>query len=397
MSQNAIHSVAFKTNVANAKQIKERDSIRVKHVQAGHQPHGPAARYHKHHEPCGPSGSATCIPVTNAGVTYLADVCMGDNSKACSLLIDTGSSNTWVKKECYKPTSASTDTREKFSIQYGQGATSGTIYEDTVTMGSLVIKNQLIGVADNATDMNNMDGILGIGPCCLTEGTTSDNTPIPTVTDNCLNQRLIANACIGIYYEPTAADNDSNGKTGCLSFGGPDISKCTSEINYVPITKTDPACKYWGIDQSICYNGKEIMAKCAGIADTGTTMCMLPESTFQTYKEEVGAELDPNTGLLTVTQKQFECMQDMCFKIGGKEYKLTPDAQTWPRSQNENLGVPKDAICLIFASMGDMENQGLDFINGYTFLQRFYSVYDTGNMQVGFATTKHTTSTSNQV
>jgi hypothetical protein len=25
-------------------------------------------------------------------------------------------------------------------------------------MGSLVIKDQLIGVADNATDMNNMDG-----------------------------------------------------------------------------------------------------------------------------------------------------------------------------------------------------------------------------------------------
>jgi hypothetical protein len=75
-------------------------------------------------------------------------------------------------------------------------------------------------------------------------------------------------------------------------------------------------------------------------------------------------------------------MQDMCFQIGGasdlsfrfrfllanadgaqEEYKLTPDAQTWPRSQNENLGVPKDAICLIFTSMGQMENKGLDFIS----------------------------------
>ncbi|KAJ7696853.1 hypothetical protein B0H14DRAFT_3656457 [Mycena olivaceomarginata] len=85
------------------------------------------------------------------------------------------------------------------------------------------------------------------------------------------------------------------------------------------------------------------MANCAGIADTGTTMCMLPEFTFQTYKEEVGAKLDPFT---------------------------------WPRSQNENLGIPKDAICLIFASMGQMENKRLDFINGYTFLQvRFHFIF----------------------
>ncbi|KAJ7303711.1 hypothetical protein DFH08DRAFT_986112 [Mycena albidolilacea] len=52
-------------------------------------------------------------------------------------------------------------------------------------------------------------------------------------------------------------------------------------------------------------------------------------------------------------------------RLFGKEYKLTPDAQTWPRSQNENLGIPKDAICLIFASMGQMENKGLDFIGSF--------------------------------
>ncbi|KAJ7836800.1 aspartic peptidase domain-containing protein [Mycena olivaceomarginata] len=247
------------------------------------------------------------------------------------------------------------------------------IDEDTVTMGSLVIKDRLIGVADNTTDMDNMDGILvdlifSSSAFQSLAAITSDNTPIPTVTDNCLNQRLIANESIGIYYESTAADNDSNGKTGAFRLAAP-ISPSASEINYVPITKTaDGPCVqvlYWGIDQSICYNGKEIMANCVGIADTGMTMCMLPESTFQTYKEEVGAKLDP----FILRSTQFEGMQDMCFEIGGKEYKLTPYAQTWLRSQNENLGIPKDAICLIFASLGQMENKGLDFINEYPFLR----------------------------
>jgi pepsin A len=45
--------------------------------------------------------------------------------------------------------------------------------------------------------------------------------------------------------------------------------------------------------------------------------------------------------------------------------------------------------------IGTNSGQGLDFINGYAFLERFYTVYDTTNSQVGFATTAQTTATSN--
>lgn len=38
---------------------------------------------------------------------------------------------------------------------------------------------------------------------------------------------------------------------------------------------------------------------------------------------------------------------------------------------------------------------GLNFINGYVFLERFYSVFDTTNQRVGFATTPNTISTAN--
>ncbi|OAX43681.1 hypothetical protein K503DRAFT_765642 [Rhizopogon vinicolor AM-OR11-026] len=40
-------------------------------------------------------------------------------------------------------------------------------------------------------------------------------------------------------------------------------------------------------------------------------------------------------------------------------------------------------------------DSGVDFINGYFFLQRFYSVFDTTNFRVGFATTAYTNATSN--
>lgn len=37
----------------------------------------------------------------------------------------------------------------------------------------------------------------------------------------------------------------------------------------------------------------------------------------------------------------------------------------------------------------------MDFINGYTFLERFYSVYDTTNKRVGLATTANTKAMTN--
>ena len=48
-----------------------------------------------------------------------------------------------------------------------------------------------------------------------------------------------------------------------------------------------------------------------------------------------------------------------------------------------------------FFQLGSDSGEGLDFINGYTFLERFYSVFDTTNNRVGLATTSSTDSTSN--
>lgn len=62
---------------------------------------------------------------------------------------------------------------------------------------------------------------------------------------------------------------------------------------------------------------------------------------------------------------------------------------------NEAIGGEADAVFLIVGSTGTPSGSGLDFINGMTFLERFYSVYDTGNKRVGFATTAFTDATSN--
>lgn len=147
----------------------------------------------------------------------------------------------------------------------------------------LVIDQQSIGVASEAQGFQGVDGILGIGPVDLTEGTVSDEQPVPTVTDNLLSSGAISTAVIGIYYVP-AAESSSGGE---LDFGAKlvfvmslttivayqlfvsDSSKYTGDIAYVPITSTSPASAYWGIDQSISYGDSSILSTTAGIVDTG--------------------------------------------------------------------------------------------------------------------------------
>jgi hypothetical protein len=70
---------------------------------------------------------------------------------------------------------------------------------DTVTLSSnLVISKQSIGVASKSTGFSGVDGILGIGPSVLTQGTVSGGSTIPTVTDNLYSQGTISvrNMCI---------------------------------------------------------------------------------------------------------------------------------------------------------------------------------------------------------
>ena len=57
---------------------------------------------------------------------------------------------------------------------------------------------------------------------------------------------------------------------------------------------------------------------------------------------------------------------------------------------NADIGGDPEGYYLIVSDSGEASGQGLDFINGMTFLERFYAVYDVAGGRVGFATTKQT-------
>ena len=190
-------------------------------------------------------------------------------------------------------------------------------------------------------------------------------------------------------------------------------------MTFTPITSTQPASLYWGIDQQVSYGSDTtLLSGNPGIVDTGTTLLLLATDAFQAYQSATGATMDSATGLLTVTQAQFDALQSLFFTIGGTTFELTANAQIWPRAQNAAIGGEDGKIYLVAADLGTSSGQGLDFISkwqhverrgdskvwmlmglffvdGFVFLQRFYSVYDTGNSQVGLATTQFTDAETN--
>ncbi|OAX44334.1 acid protease [Rhizopogon vinicolor AM-OR11-026] len=398
MSHVIIRGIPFATRLraaqGGAKELLQRDRARAQKFLAGHSHHGPVPFVDAHRRRSS-TGSASTIDVTDSGVTYTMQVGVGNPATQYTLLIDTGHSNTWIGASApYNPTSTSSDTGNTINVSYGSGTMSGEEYTDTVTLGAnLVIENQSIGVASSAQGFEGVDGILGVGPVDLTQGTVSNTPEVPTVTDNLYAQGTISSDSIGIFYQPSSTADVTNGE---ITFGGTDNTKYTGDVNFVPLTTTSPASNYWGINQSVSYGtGNTILQTTAGIVDTGTTLLLLATEAFQAYQKATGATQDQTTGLLTITQRQYNKLKSLYFNIGGVTYEFTPNAQIWPRALNSTLGGDEGQIYLIVSDLGSSFGTGLDFINGFGWLQRFYTVFDTANTQLGVATTAYTDAETN--
>jgi len=289
------------------------------------------------------------------------------------------------------------------SVTYGSGEFSGDEYIDKVTISpELVIKKQSIGVASSSKGFDTVDGILGVGPVDLTRNTLNPHTTatIPTVTDNLFKDHTINKHLLSISFEPLNNPSPSGTQmNGKLTWGGQDDCRLIGGITYTPITSTSPAKHYWGIDASFTYgdylHSTPLLKKTAGIVDTGTTLFLIASDAFAIYQKDTGGVQDPAVGLLKVTPAQYKNLKSVFVHVKNVPFELTPNAQIWPRKLNTLIGGTASSIYLIVSDIGTPSGQGLDFILGQVFLERFYSVYDSSAHRVGLARTLYTHSETN--
>ncbi|GAB5589713.1 hypothetical protein Unana1_04613 [Umbelopsis nana] len=177
---------------------------------------------------------------TNFATHYIISLGVGQPETQYNLIVDTGSSNTWVGAGAkYVVTSTSKPTDHSFAITYGSGSVKGNEVVDTVTVSAgLKITSQELGIANQSVGFDGLDGIFGLGPTDLTAGTVDGVASVPTVLDNLFSEGAIPSNEFSLSFEPTVSGSEMN---GVITFGGTDSSKFTGALSYVPIVQTSPA------------------------------------------------------------------------------------------------------------------------------------------------------------
>ncbi|XP_039952662.1 lysosomal aspartic protease-like [Bactrocera tryoni] len=315
--------------------------------------------------------------------SYYGAITIGTPPQNFQVLFDTGSSNLWVpkgpcsgdpacnnhnsydanKSSTYKPNGT------EFSIQYGTGSLTGYLVEDTVSVAGLAIKDQVFAVATTEPGTTFVDavfdGILGMGY----QEISNDNVVPPFY--NLYKQGLVKEPVFSFYL--TRDGTSSQG--GVLTLGGIDSDHYEGDITYVPVASKG----YWQFNVDTVYIGdNEFSYEDSAIADTGTSLVAVPYYLYGYLQELIGAEPDYE-GQYFVDCSQVSSLPKISFTIAGTNFTL--EGSDYVIEVDSESG---EQLC-----MTAFEDGGTSFwILGDVFIGKYYSVFDLGNNQVGFAKAK---------
>lgn len=297
-------------------------------------------------------------------------------------LIFCSASNLWcgAQSQC-EPSSTGQSTGSSVQVGYGSGSFSGTEYTDNVSFGGLTVQGQSVGAASQSSGFNGVDGIIGFGPVDLTANTVDGADQVPTFMDNLYSQGSISSEVLGVSFRPESG-SDSDDTNGELTLGGTDSSKYSGSITYFNTLQSGQAASYWGISiASFTYGSTTLASSATGIVDTGTTLIYIPTKAYNKLLSAAGGSAD-QSGLTAFSSKP---TSNFNIKFGSSTFSLTPAQYLVPTSQYSEFGLSTGQYYAFFADGG---SSGVDTIIGQKFLENYYSVFDTTNSRIGFATAK---------
>jgi hypothetical protein len=333
-------------------------------VEQGERPYGPYA------------------PITDyLNMQYLGPVSIGSPAQDFTVVYDTGSSNLWVESStcsgngCNAPSKYDTSksstyktSNQPLSVQYGSGSIAGIEATDVVVFANLTVQTQGVGVITSATGMNGpMDGILGLAFKSIAEDSVTPVVP------NLFKQGLIAKELFGVYL--------GNNSAGEITLGDVDQSRFTGDIQFVSLTAEE--WFLFNLD-SVSVAGQALPKgwSMAAIADTGTSLLVMPSSAFQAFIKDVTvATYNSAAGLYTVPCDQTSNLPSLDFSIGGNKFSLEGNDYIVRLADG-----PGNTLCAVGIMSMNASPFGPQFILGDVFLRKYYTVFDMAQGRVGFAT-----------
>lgn len=180
----------------------------------------------------------------------------------------------------YNPASSSTAqilSGQTWNITYGDGSgASGNVYTDVVSVGTTTVTGQAVELAEQVSasfEQDNGDGLLGLA-----------FNQINTVSPN-QQKTFFSNAAPNLAAPLFTADL-MKGAPGSYDFGFIDSSKYTGAITYVPVNSANGFWEFTGNGYAVG-TSSFVSTSIDAIADTGTTLLLVPQSVVTAYYRQV--------------------------------------------------------------------------------------------------------------
>jgi saccharopepsin len=254
---------------------------------------------------------------------------------------------------------------DEITITFGTGHITGRCLQDTICIGNACSEGTFISSTDESRQpfaSFSFDGVLGLALPAMAQGASF------SVMTRLLERNQLKKPVFSVFL------SDSDSEESEITFGDVKEEHMGSELFWVPVTGT---AGYWEVTiEDITLNREpknlcQAQNGCRVAVDTGTSQLAGPTDLIQRLSSLLNVNGDCSN---------FDRLPDLGFVIGGKILVLSPadyvdKGSSYCRVSLMELDVPPP--------MGPL------FIFGIPFLQKYYSVYDSQNSQVGFAVAKH--------
>jgi len=253
---------------------------------------------------------------------------------------------------------------DEITITFGTGSISGRCIHDRICIGSACTEGDFISSTDETSQpfaAFDFDGVLGLALLSMSQGT--EFNMMERLKDTAkLHQTL---------YSVFLSSSETDVETSEITFGSVKTSHMSSDLHWVPVSRDTG---YWEVkitDITIDNHPQELCANCFVAVDTGTSELAGPSAVIN--------ELAERLHVLTDCSNYYQ-LPNLGFLIGGQILNLEP----------KDYVDKQGSSCEVSLMPVDIPPpKGPLFIFGIPFLQKFYTVYDGVNKQVGFAVAKH--------